>query len=131
MAIIEEQHSTVEQEVSFKTAISDFKQSAEGLFETYYKLAVVTAAKKSANAAAFGVSGLLILVSAVLMIVFGFTALALWIGTLINSTAGGFAIVAGILALAMVLVIMLKKQVIYPFIRNIIVKKIYEEDNDD
>jgi hypothetical protein len=127
--MIEEQQAT-EEKVSFKMAVNNIKDSGQELFDTYYKIAIATAAKKGANAAAFGVSGLLLLVSATLMIVFAFTALALWMGTLVNSTAGGFLIVTGILALLMVLVVALKKKVIYPLIRNIIVKKVYEEDND-
>lgn len=127
--MMEEQQVT-EESVPFKTAIGNLKQSAGDLFDTYQKIAVATAAKKGANAAAFGVSAILMLVAATLMIVFAFTALALWIGTLVNSMAGGFIIVAGILALMLVLVALLKKKVIYPLIRNIIVKKVYEDDED-
>jgi hypothetical protein len=116
--------------VTFKAAVTNFKDSAEGMFRTYYKLGVATVTKKGADAAAAAVSGILMAVTGLLGFLFAFIGLAFWLGTLVNSTAGGFLIVAGFFILLMVLVMALKAKVIFPMIRNIIVKKVYEEHNN-
>ena len=127
--MIEEQHSTAEK-VPLKTAFVNFKQSAEDIFDTYTRLAKATATKKGADAAAAGVSGILIAFMGLLAFLFAFIGLAFWVGTLVNSTAGGFLIVAGFFALLMVLVITTKGRLIHPVIRNTIVKKVYEQRNN-
>jgi hypothetical protein len=57
---------------------------------------------------------------------FLFCGLALWLGSLIDSRAGGFFIVAGIFLLLVVLIFALKNKVIVPAIRNAIISKVYE-----
>ncbi|HEY0679224.1 MAG TPA: hypothetical protein VGD17_13125 [Chitinophagaceae bacterium] len=116
--------------VSIKSAFSNFKQSTEDVVDTYYRLAVATATKKGANAAAAGVSGVLMAFLGALMFLFAFIGLAFWVGTLINSTAGGFLIVAGFFGLLLGLVVATKGRLIYPVIRNNIVKKVYEQQNN-
>jgi hypothetical protein len=116
--------------VSLKAAVTNFKQSTEDIVDTYYRLAVATATKKGANAAAGAVGGILLAFLGMLTFLFAFIGLAFWVGTLVNSTAGGFLIVAAFFGLLMGLVIGLKGRLIYPFIRNTIVKKVYEQQNN-
>ncbi len=61
-----------------------------------------------------------------LVISFSGFGLAWWLGDLINSRAGGFFIVAGIYLLIVVILIAMGKKVIFPFLRNLITRKIYE-----
>jgi hypothetical protein len=117
------------EKVSLKTAVNNFKDSTQEIVDTYYRLGVATATKKGANAAAAGVTGILLAFLGMLTFLFAFIGLAFWVGTLVNSTAGGFLIVAGFFALLVVVVIALKGKVIYPLIRNTIVKKVYEQQN--
>jgi hypothetical protein len=118
------------EKVSLKTAVTNFKDSTQEIVDTYYRLAVATATKKGANAAAGGVVGVLLAFLGMLTFLFAFIGLAFWVGTLVNSTAGGFLIVAGFFALLIGLVIAMKGKVIYPLIRNAIVKKVYEQQNN-
>lgn len=118
------------QKVPLKTAFSNFKGSAENIIDTYYKLGVATATQKGADVAAASVFGILLAFLGMLALLFAFIALALWVGSMIGSTAGGFGIVAGFFALLAVLVIALKGKVIYPMVRNTIVKKVYEARNN-
>ena len=124
---MEDQATT--EKVPLKTAFNNFKESAEDILETYKKLAVATIAKKGADAAAGAVAGVLMAVMGLFALMFAFIGLAFWIGTLVNSTAGGFLIVAGFFALVLVLVIALKGKLIYPLVRNSIVKKVYEKQH--
>ena len=126
---MEEMNETADK-VPLKTAFSNFKESAESIVDTYYKLGVATATQKGANAAAAGVFGVLLAFLGMLAFLFAFIGLAFWIGSLIDSTAGGFLIVAGFFGLLLGLVIALKGKVIYPMVRNTIVKKVYEARNN-
>ena len=118
------------EDTSLKTAVSNFTESAQGIARTYYKLAVATATKKGADAAAAGVTGILIAFTGFFAFLFAFIGLAFWVGSWVNSTAGGFGIVAGFFILLMLLVIALKGKVIYPLIRNSIVKQVYADHNN-
>jgi hypothetical protein len=116
--------------VSIKAALGNFKDSTQEIVDTYIKLGVATATQKGADVAAATVGGILMAVLGFLTFLFAFIGLAFWVGTLVNSTAGGFLIVAGFFALLTVLIITLKGKLIYPAIRNNIVKKVYEQQNN-
>ena len=117
------------EQVSMKTAFTNFKSSAQDIADTYYRLGMATVTQKGADVAAASVGAILMAFFAFFAFLFVFIGLAFWVGTLVNSTAGGFLIVAGFFALLLVLVITLKGKVIYPMIRNTIVKKVYEQQN--
>ena len=126
----EQDLKTTAEQVSMKTAFTNFKNSTQEIVDTYYRLGVATATQKGADIAAASVSGILMAFLGLFAFLFAFIGLAFWVGTLVNSTAGGFLIVAGFFALLMGLVIGLKGRVIYPMIRNAIVKKVYEQQNN-
>ena len=96
------------------------------LVDTYIALAKANVAQKAANAASVSVTGIVIAVLACFFIFFGAFALAWWIGQLISSVVGGFLIVAGIFGVGVALIFAFKEQLIYPVIRNTVVKKVYE-----
>src|SRR5215211_4788074 len=125
----EQDLKTTAEQVSMKTAFTNFKNSTQEIVDTYYRLGVATATQKGADIAAASVGGILMAFLGLFAFLFAFIGLAFWVGTLVNSTAGGFLIVAGFFALLMGLVIALKGRVIYPMIRNAIVKKVYEQQN--
>ena len=52
--------------------------------------------------------------------------IAWWLGNAINSRPGGFFIVAAFYLVIMIVIIAMRKKVIFPFLRNIITRKIYE-----
>jgi len=108
------------------TSSRSMSQDVNDLVDTYIALAKANVTKKAANAASFSAAGMLIAVLAFLFVFFAAFALAWWLGQLISSIVGGFLIVAGFFGLAVGLLAAFKKQLIYPFIRNKVVKKIYE-----
>ena len=116
--------------VSMKAAFVNFKNSTQEIVDTYYRLGIATATQKGADVAAASVGAILMAVFGLFAFLFLFIGLAFWIGTLVNSTAGGFLIVGGFFALLLILVIALKGKVIYPIVRNTIVKKVYEQQNN-
>lgn len=125
----EQQSTTTTEKVPLKKVLSDFKDSAEDIVNTYSELAMVTVTKKAADTAAFVVTRLVMVFVVLLALAFTFIAVALWLGELLGSNAAGFGIVAGFFILVFVLSIALKGKVLDPFIRNSIVKKVYETRN--
>ena len=116
-----------------KSKAAEIKEDAKDLFEhvtdyleTYYQLITVTVAQKGINIAS-GIINVVIL--AILgLFAFGLISLGLgwWLGNVLNSRVGGFFLVAGIYVVLMIGIIAMRKKVIFPFIRNLLTKKLYE-----
>jgi hypothetical protein len=111
----------------------EIEEAGEGLMEhveafakTFIELTYASATKKAVNVSSVVLNTLIISVAALFILLFAAAGLAWWMGDIVNSRAGGFFIVAGLFVIGMVLIILLRKKFLYPLIRNIIVKKIYE-----
>jgi hypothetical protein len=96
------------------------------LLNTYYELTVVTVAQKATRAAAGGFTFLVIVIFSLCALLFLGVGLAIWLGGLLNSPAAGYFIVAGSYILLVIIFYALRKKIILPFIRDLIVKKMYE-----
>ncbi len=107
---------------SLKTHVGDY-------VNTYVQLAKAKATQGASNAASGAVIGIAAFLFGLFFLFFVFCGLALWIGSLIGSTAGGFFIIAGFFLILIVLVIALKTKVIVPAVRNAIISKVYEQQN--
>jgi len=115
------------------TAKDDLKNKATQLKDhvsEYVKTYIQLAKAKATTGASNAVSGIVIAVTAFLFtfffLVFVFTGLALWLGDVLESRAGGFFCVAGFFLLLVILVFALRRKVIVPLIRNAIISKVYE-----
>jgi hypothetical protein len=109
------------------------KQSAEKLTdsisnyaETYYKLTVLKAADKATGIASNSLSALVMLLLGLFMMFFLFSALAIWIGSALESYALGFLIVGLIFAAMIATIVALRKKIVFPFIRNKIIRNLYD-----
>lgn len=109
-----------------KTSIGQFKDHASEYVKTYADLAKAKATKGASNVAAGAAIGIISFLLAFFFIEFLFIGLALWVGSLVDSTAGGFFIVSGAFLLLIILIFALRKKVIVPMIRNSIIRKVYE-----
>ena len=117
----------VKTEPSGKTkGFSDYTKNIGDYLDTYYKLTVVKATDKATGIASntftvFAVVGL-----GFFIVLFGSIALALWIGQRLESYPTGYLIIAGFYLLLLAVLIVLRKRIVFPFIRNLIIRKIYE-----
>jgi hypothetical protein len=116
-----------------KDKAEDLKDSAKDLTEhigdmadTFYKLAVLNLTQKATNAAATGISVIVLCTFGVFFLIFGGIALGWWIGDLVGSRAGGFAIVAGFFLLLTICIVALRKKIVFPYFRNRIIRKVYD-----
>lgn len=110
-----------------KTKAAHLKEHVSEYVQTTVQLAKVKATKGASNAAAGAVIGITALVLGLFFLAFLFTALAWWLGDLLNSPALGFLCVAGFFLLLIILVFTLRKKVIVPMIRNAIISAVYDK----
>lgn len=115
-------HNLKESAQSLKTHVTEY-------VHTYIELTkakVTQGASTAVSGAAIGITALFL---GIFFLFFAFCGLALWLGSLVNSTAGGFFIVAGLFLLLIIIIFALRKKVIVPAIRNAIISKVYEQQN--
>lgn len=112
-----------------KEKAGDLGNHIEDFAQTYYKLTVLRITQKVSNIA----SDIFISIAAgfILFFVFLFASLALawWLGDILESRPGGFLIVAAFDILILFVLIAMRRKIIFPFIRNKVIKKVY--DNED
>jgi len=109
-----------------KSKASRFKEHAREYVQTYADLAKAKVTKGASTA----VSGIVIGITAFFFAFFFlfFTAFGLgwWLGTALDNHAAGFFLVAALFLILTVVLFSLRKKVIVPMIRNMIIKKVYE-----
>lgn len=110
-----------------KTKAAHLKEHVSDYVKTSVELAKAKATRSASNAGA----GITIVIAALILglffLIFLFTALALWLASLLNSPALGFLCVAGLFLLLIILIFALRKKVIVPAIRNAIISAIYDK----
>lgn len=112
-----------------KDDAKDILQHAGDYAETFYKLTLVRLTKKISDAASGIVNSVLIFFISLCIILFLSLAGAWWIGAMLNSPAGGFLIIACFYILLAIILVLMRKKIISPFIRNTLITKMYEEKN--
>ncbi len=94
--------------------------------ETYYKLTVVNINQKTADILADASFNLLSALAGWLVLIFLGMAASLWLGALMKSNALGFLVVGLLYLVLFLLFIFTRRKMFYPFIKNLVIKNIYE-----
>jgi len=98
-----------------------------GLYiETYMKLIGITATKRITGIASLGIISAFILFLFMFILFFLGIGIALWLGESLNNEKAGYFIVAGFYVVCVTIILIFRKELIFPFIRNYIIKKVYE-----
>ena len=114
---------------NIKEDAKDILNHTGDYLETLYKLNVVRATKKASDIASGVVNSVLIFFFSLCILLFLSVAAAWWLGVVFNSPALGFLSVAAFYLLLVIILIALRKNVISPFIKNSLIRKVYEEKN--
>lgn len=93
---------------------------------TLYRLTMVTITQKVTNIASGVIVAVSICIFGLFIIFFASLGAAWWLGDIVNSRTGGFLIVAGFYFLLLLGIILLRKNIVFPSIRNRIIGKVYE-----
>ena len=112
------------EELKEKTA--DLADHVEDLANTFYRLTVVKVTEKTSTMVSGIVVAIILGALGLFVLLFAGCALAWWLGNLVDSRVGGFLLAAGLFLIVMVVIALLRKNTIFPFIRNIIIRKIYD-----
>ena len=113
-------------EEGIKETASDLVDHVTDFLETYYQYIGINVAQKSVNLASGAINFVIVIFLCLLIVSFLGFGLAWWLGDVINSRAGGFFIVAAFYLVVMIAMIIMRKRLIFPLLRNIITRKIYE-----
>lgn len=114
---------------NIKEDAKDIINHSQDYLETFYKLSIVRATKKASNIASGLVNSVLLFFIVLCVLLFLSIAAAWWIGQELDDPALGFLSVAGFYVLLAIILLALRKSVISPFIKNSLIRKIYEEKN--
>ena len=112
---------------NLKEDVKDIFNHAGDYAETFYKLSLVRLTKKVSDIASGLVNSVLIFFISLCILLFISFAGAWWLGDVTNSRALGFLLIAGFYLLIIFVLVLMRKKVISPFIRNTLIRKIYEE----
>jgi len=105
----------------------EITDNAKQIAEAGYKYAVLTAIEKGSTVASSAIAAILVLVFSLFVLLFIGIALGWWLGEQMNNMLAGFSIVAGIFAALVVGIMLSQKKVLSPYLRNVLIKKLYEQ----
>ena len=114
---------------NIKSTTEDLTRHIGGYLDTFYQVSLLNVTKKVTNVASFAFSTVVVCVLGVFVLFFTSIAMAWWLGNVVASRTGGFLIVAGFYLVVSIIIILLRKKIIFPFVRNILIRKVYEQDN--
>ena len=110
-----------------KQKTAEIIDHVEDMAGTFYKLSLLKATQKATNVGSSFLVILALSVFGVFALLFLGIALCLWLGDLVNSRAGGFLIGAGFFFLVLGVIIALRKKIVFPFFRDLIIRKLYDK----
>ena len=114
---------------NLKEDAKDILNHASDYAETFYKLNLVRLSRKVSDVASGVVNSVLIFFIGLCTLLFMSFAGAWWLGDVTNSRALGFLLIAVFYLLIIFILVLMRKKIISPFIRNTLIRKFYEEKN--
>lgn len=109
-----------------KEDTKDLASHVGDFLETYYQLITVKLAQKTIDIASSVINSVILAFLGLLFISFVGIGVAWWLGDLMNNRAAGFFTTAGIFLLIMIIIVAMRKTLIFPFLRNLLTRKIYD-----
>ena len=102
--------------------------AAGDLIETYRNLITVRVVEHTSLGASISILGIIILFLIVFVLLFTGIGVAWWIGHRLDNIQAGFFIVGAFYASLLLLIFFTANTFLIPNLRNLIIKKIYEQD---
>ena len=109
-----------------KDKTADIIGHVEDIADTFYKLTLVNVTQKASNIVSVALVMILVCTLGMFALLFGGIALSWWLGNLIESRTGGFLLGAAFFLLVMTILVLLRKKIIFPYIRNLIIRNVYD-----
>lgn len=115
-----------EKDEDLKDKAGDLAEHIGDLADTFYKLTILNVTQKATNAVSSALMVIILCTLGMFALFFGGFALAWWLGDVFDNRIAGFGAVAGFFALLTIIVIALRKNIIFPYFRNLIIRKVYD-----
>ena len=109
-----------------KSKLNNLKDHGREYVQSYVDLAKVKATRTASVAVSSIVIGVIAFFFCFFFLFFVGFGLAWWVGTLLDNMAAGFFIIAGFFLLLTLVLFAIRKKVIVPMIRNLVIRKVYE-----
>ena len=113
--------------------MGELKDKAEELtdhigdyLETFYKLSALNATGKATGIISAGITSIVVMLFIMFAMLFAFMGIGWWLGEQMNNMLAGFGIVAGFYIFLIALILIFRKSFLFPLIRNILIRKVYE-----
>src|SRR5258705_11301058 len=94
--------------------------------DTFVKVSLLKITRKMTQIVSGAISSLIVCMLGMFILFFAGFAAAWWLGDVMGSRAGGFLLLTFFYLVMTIAVILLRKKIILPFIRDILARKIYE-----
>lgn len=114
---------------NLNTKAANLANHVQDIAQTYYDLARINVAQAGSKAISRAIIFFLLLGFILCILLLTGIGLSLLLGNLLNNAAAGYFIVASFYLVLVVVFYLLRKKIIFPIIRNFIIRKIY--DNSD
>jgi hypothetical protein len=114
-----------------KTKTANLAHHIQDIAQTYYDLARINVAQAASKAVARAIVFLILAWLLLCVFLLAGVGLAIILGKMVHNAAAGYFIVAGIYLFIVVILFLLRKKMVFPFIRNFIVRKIYDKRDKD
>ena len=101
--------------------------TAGQIIETYRDLMTLTVVEKASLGVSVSLVGIVTLIFICFVLLFGALGAAWWIGEAMNNMKAGFFIAGSAFLLLLLIVLLSAKNGLIPMIRNMVIKKAYEE----
>lgn len=113
--------------------MGELKDKAEELtdhigdyLDTFYKLSVLNATGKATGIISAGITSIVVMLFIMFAMLFAFMGVGWWLGEQLHNMLAGFGIVSGFYVLLIILILIFRKSLLFPIIRNLLIRKVYE-----
>lgn len=114
-----------------KTKAGNLTDSISDYVQSSYKLALLNAADKATGIAASTLASVVIAFLGIFVLFFAGIALGVWLGNLLNNPALGYLLVAALFTMIIVIIVAMRKRIVFPMIRDKLINKLYEQNDQD
>jgi hypothetical protein len=111
-----------------KNVFSDLGSGLIDYAESWYKLTILSGTKKATHAAAFLLTIFSVVFLGLFVLFFAGLALGIWLGKMLDNESAGYIIVAALFLLILVILVALRNKIVFPFFRDTIIRKLYENN---
>ena len=118
-----------EKQPGLKETASDLTDHIEDLATTYYRLGVIKLTQKATVISSHLLAAVVACVFGFFVLLFGGLALSWWLGNIFENRVAGFLLGGGVFLVLMVTIILLRKQIVFPIFRNMIIRRMYAEND--